>query len=162
MYITFSIARFNYEQLIEVLPEPTAIIFEQRSIQVTYYFGQRLLGGRQIMRVGLIKKSIESMFNDQVSWLSEPLQTGGKVYGIDDFYHSYCQYKTYPKWMWVKHRKQLMTNAARYAVRLHENGLFCFETVLGYMYIQNSRLSSRIAKFEVLEKKARWITSKIY
>jgi len=33
--------------------------------------------------------------------------------------------KEYPKWLWVKHRKQLMPNASRYAVRLHENGLFC-------------------------------------
>ena len=30
------------------------------------------------------------------------------------------------------------------------------------MYIQNNRLSSKIAKFEVLEKKARWVTAKMY
>lgn len=163
MYITFSIARFNYEKLIEVLPKPTAISVEARSIKVTYHFKQRLISGKQIIRVGLIKKSIEAMFDDQVSWLGKPLQSaGGEAYGIDSFYHSYCRYKTYPKWLWVKHRKQLMTNASRYAVRLHENGLFCFETVLGYMYIQNSRVASKITKFEVLEQKARWITAKMY
>ena len=154
MYLTFSIARFNYEKLDEVLPQPNGLNTTDRSIQVTYHFGQKLIGGRQIMRVGLIKKTIEAIFDDQVSWLSEPLpNTNGDLYSIDAFYHSYCRYKTYPKWLWVKHRKQLMPNAMRYAVRLHENGLFCFETVLGYMYIQNSRIASKITKFEVLEKK---------
>lgn len=162
MHITFSIARFNYEKLDEVLPTPTVMDIKDRSITVTYHFGQKLIGGRQIMRVGFIKKSIEVIFNNQVSWLGEPLQAGGEVYGIDAFYHSYCRYKTYPKWVWVKHRSQLMSNASRYAVRLHENGLFCFETVLGYMYIQNQRISSKITKYEVLEQKARWITAKMY
>ena len=135
MHITFSIARFNYEKLDEVLPTPTVMDIKDRSITVTYHFGQKLISGKQIMRVGFIKKSIEAIFNNQVSWLGEPLQAGGKVYGIDAFYHSYCRYKTYPKWVWVKHRSQLMSNASRYAVRLHENGLFCFETVLGYICI---------------------------
>jgi len=163
MYITFSIARFNYEKLNDVLPKPTAIIAKGRSVTVTYHFGQKIIGGKQIMRVGLIKKSIEAMFDNQVSWLSDPLPNmTGDVYGIDAFYHDYCKYKTYPKWRWVKHRKQLVPYAMNYAQRLHENGLFCFETVLGYMYIQNQRMKGKISKFEVLEKKARWVMSKTY
>ena len=163
MYITFSIARFNYEKLNEVLPKPTAIAVETRSIQVTYHFGQKLIGGKQIMRIGLIKKSIEAIFDDQVSWLGETLPNmSGDVYGIDAFYHSYCRYKTYPKWLWIRHRRELMSKSMWYAVRLYENGLFCFETVLGYMYLQNNRMRGKIAKFEVLEKKARWITAKMY
>ncbi len=163
MYITFSIARFNYEKLDEVLPKPTAIQINDRSIIATYHFGQKIIGGKQIMRVGLIKKSIEAIFDNQVTWLSEPLPNiTSDVYGIDAFYHSYCRYKTYPKWRWVKHREQLMQYAIHYAQRLYENDLFCFETVLGYMYIQNQCMKGKIAKFEVLEKKARWVMAKTY
>jgi len=162
MYITFSISRFNYEKLNEVLPIPSGVQVEARSIIATYHFGQKMIGGKQIMWVGLIKKSIEAMFDDQVSWLNVSVCNGGEVYGIDAFYHSYCRYKTYPKWLWVKHRKQLIRYAMRYAQRLYENDLFCFEMVLGYMYIQNSRLKSKITKFEMLEKKARWVTAKTH
>jgi predicted transcriptional regulator YheO len=114
-----------------------------------------------MIRVGLIKKSIENLFQHQVSWIGADHGTG-LVYGINEFYHKYCTYKKYPKWVWTKHRKQLVSNAMRYAQRLHENGLFCFEMVLGYLYIQNQRLSSKIIKYEVLEKKARWVTAKTY
>ena len=163
MYITFSIARFHYETLDSVLPKPSAMVVEDRSIIVTYHFRQKTISGKQIMRVGLIKKTIESVFTDQVSWLSDPLGNGYCItYGIDEFYSKYCKYKTYPKWLWVKHRRQLVPHAMKYAIRLHEKGLFCFETVLGYMYIQNQRIASKIAKYETLEKKARWVTAKMY
>lgn len=162
MYITFTVARFNYEDIAAVLPTPTGIVFEDRSVVVSYQFGQKYIGGRQIMRVGLIKKSIEAMLNNQVSWLNEPLVTSGEVYGIDAFYHDYCKYRTYPKWLWVKHRKQLIPHGMKYAIRLHEKGLFCFETVLGYMYIQNQRIDSKLTKYEKLEKKARWVTAKMH
>ena len=163
MYIAFSIARFNYEKLVEVLPKPSVMVMEARSIKVMYHFGQKKFGGKQIMRIGLIKKSIEAMFDDQVSWLSDPIENvNGEVYGIDAFYRNYCRYKTWPKWMWVKHRKQLISHSMKYAARLHENNLFCFETVLGYMYIQNRQMKGKISKFEVLEKKARWVTAKTY
>jgi len=163
MYIVFRMARFNYEKLNKILPKPTALDVETKSITVTYHFGQRLIGGRQIMRVGLIKKSIEVMFDNQITWIGKlPEYMEGEIYNIDAFYSSYCEFKTYPKWMWVKHRKQLMSYSMRYAARLQEKGLFCYETVLGYMYIQNSRLKSRIPSFKILEKKARWITAKMH
>lgn len=163
MYITFSIARFNYEKLSDILPQPTAVNISSKRIEITYSFGQKLIGGRQIMRVGLIKKSIENIFDNEVTWLNEAIYNdNGYIYRIDEFYNLYCKYKSYPKWMWPKHRKDLMQKAMWYAVRLHEKGLFCFETVLGSMYIMNQHLPSKITKYEVLEKKARWITAKMY
>jgi len=50
----------------------------------------------------------------------------------------------------------------RYAQRLYEKDLFCFEMVLGAMYLMNQRMDSKITEYKILEGKARWVIAKTH
>ncbi len=153
MHITFRVARHHYEKILDELPTPSAIVISDNSITFSYSFQHRRFSGEQYMRMGLIRKSIESIFGaenithiyrDDQNFTSEP-------YHIDGFYHKYCKYKRYPKWIWCINKADLLKNSSLYAIRLAEKGLFYFETILGYIYIQNSRLRhGKINKFDQL------------
>jgi len=160
MYITFKTAPFNYERLLEVMPPPSGVQREGKRIVVSYCFETRLISGKQMLRVGLIKKSIEMVLDGRLTWQTKPIPCNGTIYTIDRFFGQYARFRSWPKWMWPRHRKELMTKAIRYAKRLHENGLLHYEAVLGAIYEMNRYMKGRIGDFGVLEEKARYIMAK--
>ena len=162
MYITLKIARFHTEVLLAAMPLPSGISQQDSDVLVTYTFENRNSNGKQILRIGLIKKSIETLLNKHVTWSGEAVIGSGPIYNIDNFYRKYAHYKVWPKWIWPYHRRDLMQCGVRYAQRLYEKDLFCFEMVLGAMYLMNQRMPSRISDYKTLEKKARWVTAKTH
>lgn len=162
MYITFKTARFHTGVLLAAMPAPSGIIQKGSDVLITYSFEKKNLNGKQILRIGLIKKSIEALFDKHVTWSGEVVIGNGPIYNVDNFYRKYAHYKAWPKWIWPHHRRDLMQCGVRYAQRLYEKDLFCFEMVLGAMYQMNQRMDSRITDYKILEKKARWVTAKTH
>ena len=162
MYIAFITAPFNYERLLEVMPPPSGVQREGNALIVSYCFETRMISGKQMLRVALIKKSIETVLDGHAKWRTNPIPCDGTTYAIDSFYKRYTLFKEWPKWIWPRHRKQLVKNAVRYAKRLFENDLLYYEAVLGAIYEMNRYMSGRIGKFEELEKKARYVMAQAY
>lgn len=162
MYITFKTTRFRTEALLAAMPLPYGISQQGSDVLITYMFEKRNSNGKQILRIGLIKKSIETLLNKHITWSGEAVIGSGPIYNIDNFYKKYSHYKVWPKWIWPHHRRDLMRCAMRYAQRLYEKDLFYFEMVLGAMYLMNQRMPSRIGNYKSLEAKARWVTAKTY
>jgi hypothetical protein len=162
MYITFKIAHYQTEVLLGVMPVPSGMIRQGSDILICYAFEKKNLNGKQILRIGLIKKSIENLLQGDVTWQGEAILGNGPIYNVDNFYRKYTLYKKWPRWVWPKHRKYLMQNGMRYAQRLYEKDLFCFEMVLGAMYLMNQRMDSKITDYKLLEGKARWVTAKTH
>ncbi len=162
MYITLRTTRYRAETLLEVMPVPSGMIQQGSNLLITYVFEKKNLNGKQILRIGLIKNSIETLLQNHLSWSGEAVIGSGPIYNVDNFYRKYTLYKKWPMWIWPKHRQDLMQCGVRYAQRLYEKDLFCFEMVLGAMYLMNQRMDSRIADYEKLEAKARWVTAKIH
>jgi len=144
------------------MPVPSGIKQQGSSVLICYAFEKKNLNGKQILRIGLIKKSIETLLDKHVAWSGEAVIGNGPIYNVDNFYRKYTHYKAWPKWIWPKHRQDLMQCGVRYAQRLYEKDLFCFEMVLGAMYLMNQRMPSRISDYKTLEKKARWVTAKTH
>ena len=144
------------------MPMPSGMIQKGSNVLICYAFEKKNLNGKQILRIGLIKKSIETLLDKQVDWSGEAILGNGPIYNVDGFYRKYALYKEWPKWLWPRHRKDLMQCSVRYAQRLYENDLFCFEMVLGAMYLMNQRMDSKITDYKMLERKARWVTAKTH
>ncbi len=161
MHITFTTARFNLEKVLELFPEPTGITTDKNSVTVTYSFGNKFQDGKHLLWIGLVKRSFEGMLDGNLSWEQRFVPGNGREYTVGELYHKYCTYKSYPKWIWAKHRKDLMKVSVRYAIRLYENDLWHFEMVLGMMYVVNSKMSGRIAKYDDLVSKAKWVYAKV-
>ncbi len=162
MYITFKTAPFNYERLLEVMPPPSGVQREGNALIVSYNFETRMIGGKQMLRVALIKKSIETVLDGHAKWRTNPIPCDGTTYTIDDFFIRYALFKKWPKWVWPRNRKELRRKGMWYAKNLYHADLLHYEAVLGALYTMNRRMNKRIAKFEVLEEKARWIMAKAY
>lgn len=162
MYITFKTAPFNYERLLEVMPPPSGVQREGNALIVSYNFETRMIGGKQMLRVALIKKSIETVLDGHIRWRTDPIPCDGDTYTIDDFFSNYALFKRWPKWVWPRHRKELMEKAMWYAKVLYHADLLHYEAVLGAIYKMNRRMRGYITKFETLEEKARWIMAKAY
>jgi len=145
-----------------VMPKPSGVEEQEGGLLITYAFEKRNLNGKQILKIGLIKKSIETLLGNHISWVGESVADNGPIYSVNRFYHKYSRYREWPKWIWPKHRQDLMQCGMRYAQRLYEKDLFCFEMVLGAMYLMNQRMPSRISDYKILEEKALWVKAKTH
>ncbi|WP_201351873.1 hypothetical protein [Hydrogenimonas urashimensis] len=157
MYIVFTTTPYHYERLRQTFPDPSGIERDGHKVRVMYLFEGLRLSDQQVMQVGLIKKSIETLTDGSARFETKAFANDGPVYRVNDFFRRYCLYRSWPEWYWPRHRKQLMRWASRYAQRLYEKGLFCFETVLGYMMAANKSMKGKIDDYEKLEQKARWV-----
>ena len=162
MYISFKTARYRTEALLAVMPAPSGAIPQGADVLICYAFEKKNLNGKQILRIGLIKKSIESLLDKRVAWSGEVVIGSGPIYNVDNFYSKHALFKEWPKWIWPRHRQDLMQCGMRYAQRLYEKDLFCFEMVLGAMYLMNQRMPSRISDYKSLEAKVLWVTAKTH
>jgi len=162
MYISFTVANYHTEALLAAMPMPSGMIQKGSNVLICYAYEKKNLNGKQILRIGLIKKSIETLLDKHITWSKDAVIENGPIYNVDNFYHKYTLYRKWPKWIWPRHRKDLMQCSVRYAQRLYENDLFCFEMVLGAMYLMNQRMPSKITDYATLEAKARWVTAKTH
>ena len=161
-YITFKTAAFNYYKLVSVMPDPSGVQSDGRSIIASYYFETRMIGWKQYMRLAQIRKHIDTILGGHVTWLYDEIPCDDTIYTIDDFYRRYITFEAWPKWVWPRHRKELMEKGMRYARSLYHAKLLYFEAVLGALMKMNKRMKGRIEKFEKLEEKAKWIMAKAH
>ena len=145
-----------------VMPKPSGVKEQEDDLLITYAFEKRNLNGKQILKIGLIKKSIETLLGNHISWVGKSVAESGPIYSVNSFYGKYSRYREWPKWVWPKHRQDLMRCGIRYGQRLYEKDLFCFEMVLGAMCLMNQRMLSRIGDYKTLERKALWVTAKTH